>query len=764
MKTSGPTIGLKISLGIGLIIAFFGLVFYLILGTFQTIESSVDRLATISNTSTTVLEINKDVAELQKAASVYGISGSQSVIENMKENQSDILRRLQQVSYQTNHEASERLIQNMREVVLRYGENIDVLENRFQYRRELISIKLPELHDEGIGIINKIILHSQVGTQNYALSHQTLSLWLNLKLSAIDFISNRKYVKKRDFLKTIEDIKNTPEYFSDDFIEKNQKLFSSLLETAVQLQETFEQSVQANRIYLSLVNVVMAGEALEFTTLANQLKEISLDRLNKIKETSQLNLDNGEELLLLTLIISVPVLFSLFLFYNYHISNGIKKVAIAFQRYIDGDYSSSVPGSQRKDEIGLLANAANEFRRMSEQLQKAKEKAEKTTQVKSDFLANMSHEIRTPMNGILGMVSLLQGTPLNQEQKEMLNTISSSGEGLLTILNDILDISKIESGKITLENQPFDLKAMVQELAFIFSNEANKKNIGFEYYKGLNTLPSYIIGDVFRLKQVIINLISNAIKFTKQGKVSLEVKNCSESDENVVIRFSVIDTGIGISEDDIDYLFQPFSQADTSITRRFGGTGLGLTISRQLVNLMGGDINIESEENKGSKFFFELSFKKSKRSEVEVKKKNFQFEFNKDLDILLVEDNHVNQVIAKKMLEKLGYTIEIAEDGKKAIEQAQKRQYDIIFMDMQMPEMDGVEATKFLRTMTNYKKTPIIAMTANVLSEDKEKCFSAGMSDYIPKPININSLGKALIKAADMLETQKGKDLIEGEQ
>jgi len=386
-----------------------------------------------------------------------------------------------------------------------------------------------------------------------------------------------------------------------------------------------------------------------------------------------------------------------------------------------------------------------ELKQSNDELQKAMVLAESANKAKGDFLANMSHEIRTPLNGIIGMSELALEGNLSHRDRETIQVISVEADSLLRIVDDILDFSKIEAGMLALEEIPFAIRALVEALATSLSWQAENKNL--EVITSIaNEVPDHVVGDPGRLRQILMNLTENALKFTQAGEISLQVEMGSHQDEPLEIRFSVTDTGIGISPDKQKTIFESFTQADGSTTRKYGGTGLGTTISKQLVELMGGKITLKSVVGEGSTFSFNVFFKKtSNKDDVRVCKKYTVVKDQREkAHILLAEDYPTNQQIALRHLENDGYCVDLAENGRQAVEAFKRKVYDIILMDIQMPDMDGYQATDAIRKLEGesikYTRTPIIAMTAHALQGYKEKCLTAGMDDFITKPLKRKDL------------------------
>lgn len=474
----------------------------------------------------------------------------------------------------------------------------------------------------------------------------------------------------------------------------------------------------------------------------------------------------------------LAILFALVV--SYRLSSSLTKPIIdlkeAAEEVLRGNYSVRAKRAGN-DEIGDLSHAFNDMVSQIEQnyqeivaqkeriesdsknleemvmqrtqeLHVLKEQAESDTQAKSDFLANMSHEIRTPINAITGFTYLMGQTQMDAQQKDYTHKIEQSAQLLLGLINDILDFSKIEAGRLELESVTFNLQKLITEVMGMLSVKASVKNLELKYHIAPE-IPEFLVGDPLRLRQILINLMNNAIKFTEKGEIEVSVGLAAACEARCRLAFAVTDTGVGIPEDKLGTIFCAFTQSDNSISRHYGGTGLGLSITKQLVQLMGGEIQVSSQLGRGSCFAFNAVFAKASESDIA----NYVYEepaantiaFHGKL-ALVAEDNHLNQQIIQEILSREGFDVSLASDGQQAVSMAESGKYDLIFMDVQMPLLNGYEATRRIRRYPELAQVPIIALTAHALKGIREVCLEAGMNDYISKPIEPQALTKMLHK------------------
>jgi PAS domain S-box-containing protein len=418
--------------------------------------------------------------------------------------------------------------------------------------------------------------------------------------------------------------------------------------------------------------------------------------------------------------------------------NGVHYRSVGFSEDITEQKKASDALQQAHDELERRVAERTEALRL------ALEDAQAANRAKSEFLANMSHEIRTPINGMLGMAQLLGHTVLSDEQQEYIDLLQSSGDLLMRVVNDVLDFSKIEAGKLEIEQIPFSLQEAVSGTLSSLGLRAGEKGLQLRHQMA-DDVPDLLVGDPARLQQILFNLVGNAIKFTETGQVDVVFEQMSEGGNTVVIITSVTDTGIGIPEDKQAVIFEAFSQADTSHTRQYGGTGLGLAITSRLVEMMGGTLGVESVEGKGSTFRFSLTLEKYHKDTLPSRKKNATFT-SQSMNLLLAEDNPVNQRLAVRLLEKEGHVVTVVDTGKKVLDILLLKSFDAILMDVQMPELDGLETTLAIRRdeRRTGRHMPIVALTAHAMTEDRQRCLQAGMDAYISKPIVIEELHNIL--------------------
>ncbi|GEL11676.1 Signal transduction histidine kinase [Flavobacterium glycines] len=491
----------------------------------------------------------------------------------------------------------------------------------------------------------------------------------------------------------------------------------------------------------------------EIEKLFTQIIAYNETRINELK-TNLFYFQIGQTLLMIAIALFLCV------YISKYFTKDIKLLSLDISNFIISNFkntNSNLPQQSSIKEVDFLLNSYKILKeKLNENLvslEKNNEAANNTAKFKTQFLANMSHEIRSPLNGVIGMLNILKTSPLNSDQSEYIEIAEHSANHLLGIVNMILDHSKMEAGKMKLEQYPIHLKKELSKLIRLFEYRIKDKNIAL-HFNFDNSIESNILCDNLRLQQVLINLLDNAIKFTTAGDVKLEVRYLEQQDNIQKINFRVMDSGIGIDVNKTEQLLLAFEQADLTTTRKYGGTGLGLTISNQLINLMGGSkLNIIALEEGGSSFSFDIPFQlNTNLFHFENQNELVNNKSNKDIQkALIVEDNIINQKVLKKLLDKLNIPSTIANNGLEAVNLFEKNDYDIIFMDLHMPEMDGFEATKKIHSLKKYKlkNIPIIAVTASAFEEDKNKAIASGMDDFISKPIVMKNLEETIAKQTE---------------
>lgn len=735
------SIKLKITLGLSVLLLFFVIQSFVSLKSLKKIDLSFGNLSEITRETVGILEFDRDILDLEKRIFLYSTYGRESIYNQIVEKFNVIDNQLQKTLSETDDNVNRKTIVQMLDIIKTFGENIPVLKKHYTYREKLFNEELPLIFNKGNRLFRKILEDKNLSNRIKTTAQNDILIWSEINMDTGNFLKTKKFKLRKSVYKKLDILLNNEKYYLNYEVEKVIQDYRNL----------FGRLIQANRIFLSLVNVVITGDSVEFSTLANQVKVRKLDKLKKLSQSNNEAVDlsiNFAQVLSISFLLLVLLIGW---FYNTLVFKGLNSISKTFNKLLKGDFNTDIPGVERNDEIGQLARVAQEFNNLNNELRVAKDIAEKSERTQAAFLANMSHEIRTPMNGILGMVSIMGESIRNEEEAKYLKIIESCGDSLLTILNDILDISKFESGKLELEKRRFNLSECIKDGISLLDNKASEKGIIIKF----NEVESSIInleGDVTRIRQILVNYLSNAIKFSDKGEIVVNVKLNEKDSINQSFTITVSDNGIGVNEDIAELLFSPFTQADSSITRKFGGTGLGLSICKKLAEVMGGSVFVESNNGQGATFGLNLTLpiadaEDGENCSIEVKDTDLKnISKNHPHTILIAEDNIVNQKIIRITLEKIGYECDIVENGEEAVQAVSKKKYSIVFMDMQMPVKSGIEATNEIVELQGEDRPAIIALTANVYVEDKEKCFESGMVDFITKPMKKKELVRILMK------------------
>lgn len=727
-------------------------------------------LKSATQSSIHILEIDRKIVELQRNVLVYSYIGYSGVLRKIEYLQGNIEEKLALLDNNLKGYPEKE-----RDVLTRLTKHYEGYKELFGdaviKRIDLLDVK-KELSDPTYEQIESVIvgmIESAKKSKSYDsalklsdIKHQLLLAHMNYSsfLSTPDakIIGKTKIIIK----KSIDSIQKI-----EAFNENNQQKIGlkKLKILAKEYENAFIKMVNINRGYLALINVVMAGKAAEIEALTKKLDVYHKSNLKIINKEIERNMLISQEHYRVLSLFAALIGIIAALWIASGISKPVQRMANTLTRLARGEKEIDIPGTDRHDEVGKMATAANEFKEMAQSLERqksllektikqaefAKEDAIKANNSKSDFLASMSHEIRTPMNGIFGMSELVMEESLSEKQKKNMTSLMNSAEALLIIIDDILDFSKIEAGKLELDPTAFDLKNMVEEIIDIMAIKIQDNNVELTIQYD-EKIGSVIIGDPVRIRQIITNLVGNATKFTKNGHISISIKGFLDNDSKSLIKFSVEDTGIGIAKEVQSSIFDKFSQADNSTTRKFGGTGLGLAICKKLAKMMGGEIGLESEVGKGSTFWFTIALYSS--DEIIENKKALDYSMLEGLDALIIDDLDTYDVIFNELLSSLGISCTICRNAYDAIKEFDSKKsegnpYDFCIIDYIMPVINGMTLSEVFNEDDDNSNTTFILMSSYNEVDKIYEIEKTGFNAHIPKPIKKTSLEAILLKSKE---------------
>ncbi|MRR33661.1 response regulator [bacterium] len=739
----------RIFLGYAVLVALFVLVtLTAVIGFFQTYRS-MGSLETINRQQLLLQEISQGVMVLDSQSQRFIFEGHQSAVDRVE----TVYGRLKQQLAEVLDTASSPRMEN---VVREMGQHLDIFNETFQtvvgertLRTKLFAVDLPNAASLITQAFDSLEHDPAISPQKV---RDCRLLFLETQQSAYHYFEVLDARYSDASLEHLGKLHARLRALGRENV-KIRNLTAKTLQAAEGYRAALLRSVQATQAYLYLTNVVMAGEVAEFLHKSDKIQKISAeyaDRGNREAKASMTRTMVALAGVFLFVVFFAPV-FSIRL--SSSIIKPISRITATFRELADGEDVSHIPGGDAKDEMGELARAAEKFRsknKEAHELVLKTEAAEAANRAKSVFLANMSHELRTPLNAILGFSSLMRSEAgLSDEQRKTLDVINKSGGHLLTLVNDVLDMSKIEAGRIAVEDTVFDAGELVNDVTDLMNMRATAKGIRLGLDRS-SKFPRYIKADTVKLRQILINLVGNAVKYTSRGGVTLRLDaRAAEAEDRVLLHITVEDTGPGIVAGDLERIFEPFVQVGEPATHQ--GTGLGLTITRQFVELMGGRIEVESAPGEGTRFTVEIPVGKVDGSEpvsVEIPRGRVigLSPGGPEVSVLIVEDEIENWTLLQRLLEQAGFRVRVAENGAVGVRMYQTWKPDFIWMDIRMPVMDGLEATRRIRRLPDGAVVKIAACTASVFSEEQDQCLSAGMDDFIRKPYRADEVFDCLAR------------------
>ncbi|MFT5692563.1 MAG: signal transduction histidine kinase/CheY-like chemotaxis protein [Oceanicoccus sp.] len=739
------------------------------------IREQFKKFRQVSSNTNLMLKIDKNVSELQRYILIFSHTENKSTISQLNSLYQVLvadIRHLKNANSNEN-ESQGKLLQQMQTGADQFGEKIERLKTERDYRDELVDVKLSTIFKS----INDALasLFPIVGAQK---NHENLEKLLQAqsKISNAEVFGGRYFTTHKSELakeivsridQAIQIIQTTQDLQKTDSFSSRMSQVNQLL---TQSKKTFRKAVQADRNYLFLVNVVIAGESAELSMLADRLKSEFLQEQNELYSLTEIYIALIQKIAFYTALLAIFLAVVIAFITGRIISKPLQSITDTFGDLAKGKVITAVPGTTRTDEIGRLAKAANVFRetnaqtqvllsqaeKVTEELEKAAIRAQEANVAKSQFLASMSHEIRTPMNGVIGMLHLLNKEPLSNQQKHYAHLAKSSADSLLILIDDILDMSKIEAGKLDIYVIEFDIHGVFTDLAAAMAPRIHDK--GLEFILDIDDIRNtMVLGDPGRIRQILTNLLGNAFKFTQQGEIVLRasLNDIHGDPNNYQLCCDIIDTGIGIKNEKTGGLFQSFTQADSSTTRQHGGTGLGLSIVKQLCQLMGGDVTATSEFGRGSQFRFNIKLGCSESILDTAPSIDMT-----GIPMLIVDDNNTNIEVLSGLLRQKGIQVTACSSGSECLNVLEKSYretgqcaFRIAILDMQMPNMDGAELAKLIRERPNNDHMDMIMMTSMDAPSDGQYYTKLGFSTYFHKPVIVQDLYSTLSRILTERET-----------